>query len=106
MSIKKDSNKFKGAKLNLLIHIYSGKLTKIAYYIAALTILIPITIVLIRDIPFNESFSKVVIGIAGSFIIIGKLFVIINKKKENRNISVDVGILIGIILVVIDNILK
>ncbi|MDU5108036.1 hypothetical protein [Clostridium sp.] len=88
----------KDNKLNLLIFIYSGQLTKIAYYIAVLIILIPISIVLIRDTPFNESFSKIVIGISGSFIIIGKLFVIINKKKENKNISIDSGILTGIII--------
>ena len=93
-------------KLNLSIFIYSGQLTKIAYYIAVFTILIPISIVLIRDIPFNESFSKIVIGISGSFIIIGKLLVIINKKKENKDISVDVGIFIGIALALIGHIIN
>lgn len=88
----------KDKKLNLLIYIYTGKLTTILYYLAVLIIIIPVSIVLIRDTPFNESFSKILIGISGSFIIIGKLFVIINKKKENKNISIDSGILTGIII--------
>lgn len=88
----------KDKKLNLLIYIYTGKLTTILYYLAVLIIIIPVSIVLVTDTPFNSYFSKIVIGTAGTFIIIGKIFVIINKKKEDKSISGDIGILTGIII--------
>ena len=95
----------KDKKLNLLIYIYTGKLTTILYYLAVLIIIIPVIIVFVTDTPFNSYFSKIVIGTAGIFIIIGKLFVIINKKKENKSISGDIGILTGITLALIERIL-
>ncbi|MDV4152717.1 hypothetical protein R0131_17960 [Clostridium sp. AL.422] len=91
----------KDKKLNLLIYSYTGKLTTILYYIAVLIIIIPVSIVLVRDITVSSTFSKIIIGTAGAFIIIGKLLVIINKKKEEKNISVDIGILTGIIIALI-----
>ena len=93
------------SKLDLMIYIYSGKLTNIAYYMATLIIIIPICTVLVTDTPVNSFFSKILIGISGLFIIIGKLLVVINKKKENKNISIDMGILTGIILALINYIL-
>ncbi len=93
------------SKLDLMIYIYSGKLTNIAYYMATLIIIIPICIVLVTNTSVNPSFSKILIGISGLFIIIGKLLVVINKKKENKNISIDMGILTGIILALINYIL-
>ena len=93
------------SKLDLMIYIYSGKLTNIAYYMATLIIIIPICIVLVTDTTVDSSFSKILIGISGLFIIIGKFLVVINKKKEKKNISIDMGILTGIILALINYIL-
>ena len=93
-------------KLNLKIYIYTGKATTILYYLAVLIIIIPLSIVLVTDTAFNSSFSKIIIGLAGFLFIIGKLLVIINKKKENKNISGDVGILTGITLALISYIIN
>ena len=96
----------KSNKLNLKVYIYTGKLTTILYYMAVLIIIIPTSIVLVTDTTFNSSFSNIVIGIAGLLFIIGKFLVIINKKKENKNISIDCGILIGITLALIGHIIN
>ena len=71
--------KVKLNKLNLLIYIYTGKLTTILYYLAVLIIIIPVSIVLVTDTTFSSSFSKIILGTAGAFIII--------ENKILRNID-------------------
>lgn len=92
--------------MNLKIYIYTGKVTTILYYLAVLIIIIPLSIVFVTNTAFDSFFSKIIMGLAGFLFIIGKLLVIINKKKENKNISGDAGILIGITLALISYIIN
>lgn len=93
-------------KLDLIIYIKTGKLSRVLYLIASLIILIPISIVLITDVPFSSAFTNISIGISYIFVIIGKTLTILNKKKGDKDLPVDIGILIGILTAFIQFILK
>lgn len=84
-------------KLSLKLYIYTGALTRVLYIISSLIILIPICIVLITNVPFTSLFSKLSLIVAYILILLGKTFSIIKNKFENKNISVDVSILIGLL---------
>ena len=92
----KGSDKLKLRKMDLLIYMYSGRLTIISYCIAILIVIIPIFIVLFIDIPLSSFLSKIIMSSAFFFFILGKLLVVINNKKENKSISGDVGIITGV----------
>lgn len=85
-------------KLDLILYIKNGNLNWILYLIASLVILIPIAIVLITDNPFSLSFSKISIGIAFVFVILGKFFALLKKEKVDKSIPIDIGIIIGILI--------
>lgn len=93
-------------KLDLIIYTKSGKLSRVLYLIASLIILIPISIVLITDVPFSSTFTNISIGVSYIFVIIGKILTILNKKKGDKDLPVDVAILIGILTAFIQFILK
>ncbi|MCY6354832.1 hypothetical protein [Clostridium sp. ZS2-4] len=93
-------------KLDFILYIKTGNLNWILYLMASLIILIPIYIVLITDVHFSASFSKISIGIALIFVIIGKLITLIKKKKGDKSIPGDIGIIIGILIVFISHVLK
>lgn len=93
-------------KIDFELYVKSGKLSSALYLISSLIILIPISIALGTGFIFSSSFSKISIGIAIVFIMIGKLLAILNKNKGDKSIHVDIGILIGILIVFISHILK
>lgn len=93
-------------KLDLILYIKNGDLNWILYLIASLVILIPIAIVFITDNPFSSSFSKISIGIAFIFVILGKLFALLKKEKGDKSIPIDIGIIIGILIAFISHVLK
>lgn len=84
-------------KLSLKLYIYTGALTRVLNIISSLIILIPICIVLITNIPFSSSYTKLSLSIAFILILLGKTFSIIKSKFENKNITIDVSILIGLL---------
>lgn len=93
-------------KLDFILYIKNGNLSRILYLIASLIICIPISIVLITYIPFSASFSKISIGIALILVITGKIFTLIKKEKEDKSIPIDIGIIIGILIVFISHLAK
>lgn len=92
----KGSDKLKLRKMDLLIYMYSGRLTIISYCIAILIVIIPIFTVLFIDISLSSFLSKIIMSSAFFFFILGKFLVITNNKKENKSISGDVGIITGV----------
>ena len=93
-------------KSSFLGYIYNGRLTTVLYYIAALTFIIPTIILSVTNTPVNPYLSRSITGAAGLFFILGRILVIINKKKEKMNISVDVGIIVGITIGIISSIIS
>ncbi|WP_138204104.1 histidine kinase [Haloimpatiens lingqiaonensis] len=85
-------------KLDLMLYIKNGNLNWILYLIASLVILIPIAIVFITGNPFSSSFSKISIGIAFIFVILGKFFALLKKEKGDKSIPIDIGIIIGLLI--------
>ncbi|MHC1685779.1 MAG: hypothetical protein AB6733_23095 [Clostridiaceae bacterium] len=83
-----------------------NKLIQILYLLSALVILIPISIVIITDTPFSSSLSKMSITIAFVFLIIPNVLTIIKKKKEDKDIKMDIGLTIGILIAFISHLLK
>ncbi|GKX66747.1 hypothetical protein [Inconstantimicrobium mannanitabidum] len=93
-------------KLDFMLYVKTGKLSLILYLIASLIILIPISIALIADIHFSSNFSRASIGVAFVFVLVGKLLSLIKKKKGDKSIPADVGLIIGITIAFIAYILK
>lgn len=93
-------------KLDLTLFIKHGNLNLILYLIASLIVLIPATIVLITNVPFSSAFSKTSIGIALLLIIIGKVLALLKKDKGDKSIPVDIGIIIGFLIVFLTHVLK
>ncbi|GFP76453.1 hypothetical protein [Clostridium fungisolvens] len=93
-------------KLDLILFIKCKNISWIFYLLALVIILIPAAIVVITDVPFSSTFSKISIGIAFVFIIIGKVLSLLKKDKGDKSIPVDIGILIGIIIAFISHVLK
>ncbi|AJA46997.1 hypothetical protein CPAST_c08970 [Clostridium pasteurianum DSM 525 = ATCC 6013] len=90
-------------KLDLILYIKTGNISSLLYLMALLIILIPITIVFVTDVPFSSTFSKISINTAFAFVMAGKILTLIKKKKTDKNIFVDIGILIGIFMAFIFN---
>ncbi len=84
-------------KLSLKLYIYTGALTRILYILASLIILIPICVVLIANITLSSLFSSISISTAFILILMGKVLSILKSKFENKNISIDISVLIGIL---------
>lgn len=90
-------------KLNLLLYIKTCNLNYILYLIAFLIVIIPIVIVLVTEIPFSSSFTKVFISIASILIIVGKFISLLKKDKGNKTIPYDIGIITGMFISLIIN---
>lgn len=91
-------NKVKFTKLDFMLYIKNSNLNLILYALALLVIFIPITIVLITNMPFSASVSKIFTAISFMFIISGKLITIFTKR-EIESISIDICIIVGMIMV-------
>jgi hypothetical protein len=60
-------------------------------YIAAfLLIIIPICIVIITDVGFSHTFSKITISSALILILIGKILNVLNKDKKDKSLLMDI----------------
>lgn len=76
------------------------------YLTALLLIGIPITIVLLSDaITFSSSFSNTVTSTAIILFIFGKMITVHKKRKENKSYASDIGIIIGISIVLVARVL-
>ncbi|WP_048571013.1 hypothetical protein [Clostridium cylindrosporum] len=58
------------------------------------------------EITFSSFWSKLIISTALTLVIVGKIVTIIKKSKSDRNISKDVGIIIGLLIVLVSRLLK
>jgi predicted tellurium resistance membrane protein TerC len=80
------------------------KLKWLFYLIAFMLISIPTSIVLMDDdVTFSSTFSNTVISTAIVLVILGKLINVYKKRKENKSFVSDIGIIIGITIVLITN---
>nr|WP_246879848.1 histidine kinase [Bacillus suaedae] len=72
------------------------------YLSAALLIFIPISIVLMSDtITFSSTFSKIVISTGIILVIFGKVLSLLEKRKENKSFSTDIGIITGLLIALV-----
>jgi uncharacterized membrane protein len=78
-----------------------NKLKLILYVSAVLIIATPTLIVFISDTTFSSTTSNTVITISIVFIVLGKIINIIEKKKENNRIAIDIGVIVGLAIVIL-----
>lgn len=71
------------------------------YLSAILLIVIPISIVLMTDVPFHSIFSHTVLNAAIILVILGKMITIFEKRKESKSYAPDLGAIIGLSIVLI-----
>ncbi|MBK1812174.1 hypothetical protein JHL18_16245 [Clostridium sp. YIM B02505] len=93
-------------KLDLILFIKNKNLSGTLYLIALAIILIPASIVMITNNPFSSTFSKISIGIAIFLVIIGKVLSMLKKDKGDKSISIDIGIIIGMLIVFFTHVFK
>lgn len=78
------------------------KLKWFLYFIAIMCLFIPISIVLMSDnVTYSSTFSNVVITMALVLVILGKMIDIYEKKKESKSYTTDIGIIIGLSIVLV-----
>lgn len=96
--------------MNIIIkgefNINATRLSSILYIIAALLVFIPISIVLVMEITFSAIVSKILISTTLTLIILGKILTIIKKGKNDHSIPKDIGIVIGLLIVLISRLLR
>lgn len=96
--------------MNIIIkgefNINATRLSSILYIIAALLVFIPISIVLVMEITFSDIVSKILISTTLTLIILGKILTIIKKGKNDHSIPKDIGIVIGLLIVLISRLLR
>lgn len=88
------------------VKITTNKLSFILYVVAALLILIPISIVLVTEITFSSYFSKVTISTALACIIVGRILTLIKKDRKDKTLPIDIGIVMGLLIVLVSRLLK
>lgn len=93
-------------KINLILYLKLSNLNLIMYLIAALIVIIPMFIVAFSDITLSEFYSKLMISIALTFVIIGKSISVFKKSKGDKSIAADIGIITGILIVLISHLVK
>lgn len=76
------------------------------YIIASLLVFIPIAIVFVTETGFNSFVSKIIISTAVTLIILGKILTVIKKGKKDSSIPKDIGIIIGLLIVLISKVLR
>ena len=77
------------------------KVSSLLYVVAAFFVMIPICIVLVTDKPFTSFQSEMFTLGALLSIIIGKLVTVIDKRRNNEKLAKDIGILLGLVIVLI-----
>lgn len=90
--------KLKSNNYKLKLYYNLSIISKISYILCAIVLLVPIFIVLITDVPFDDLFTRISISSAYLLFLIGKTSNVIKKKLEKENISIDIGVLLGILL--------
>lgn len=71
------------------------------YIIAFIIILASIFIVLVKDVALDVTLGRTLVSIALILVIIGKLLTVLEKRKANLRISADIGIVIGLLVVLV-----
>lgn len=73
---------------------------------AILIIAIPIGFKFYTEISFSALFSKMVLGAALLLMMAGKLLDLLNKRRVNKSIAFDIGIIVAMLILSIYNVLK
>ncbi|WP_407268820.1 histidine kinase [Radiobacillus sp. PE A8.2] len=75
---------------------------RFALYLSALfLVVVPISIVLITDVPFDSFFSHVVLSIAIILVMLCKTITLFEKRRAKKRFSSDIGALIGLSIVLV-----
>ncbi|HLR74443.1 MAG TPA: histidine kinase [Virgibacillus sp.] len=86
--------------------IQIGKFRRTLYVSAVLIIIIPIVIVLMSDVTFSPTLSHTMISTSIVLLLLGKMITVFEKKSKNKSYALDVGALIGLVIVLIINLFK
>ena len=78
-----------------------NKLSQILYIIAVVVLLILLILVSVADFTFSGFVGRSITNTAITLFLIGLILTIVQKKKEDKKISADVGIVIGISIVLV-----
>ncbi|WP_010233579.1 hypothetical protein [Clostridium arbusti] len=85
----------------------NNRLNLILYIIAALMIFIPMSIVFVTGKSFDSFHSKVFVGVAITFVIVGRILTIVKKTIYDKCVPwVDIGIISGIFITLIGLVLR
>lgn len=93
-------------KLDFMLFLKLSYLNLILYLIAAIIIILPISIVMVSDITLSETFSKVLISISFIFIAVGKFITFFKKNKGDKTKINDLAVIVGFLIVLISYLLK
>ncbi len=93
-------------KLDFMLFLKLSYLNLILYIIAAIIIILPISIVMVSDITLSETFSKVLISISFIFISAGKFITFFKKNKGDKTKINDLAVIVGFLIVFISYLLK
>lgn len=85
---------------------YYNQISIILYALGIMIIIIPSLIIFISGGGFSAHFSKVILSIAMICMEIGLIIKAIVKREEGKFIVKEIGIIIGLLLVIIWGILK
>jgi len=93
-------------KLDFMLFLKLSYLNLVLYLIAAIIIILPISIVMVTDITLSDTFSKVLISISFIFISVGKFITFFKKNKGDKTKINDLAVIVGFLIVFISYLLK
>lgn len=93
-------------KLDFMLFLKLSYLNLILYLIAAIIIILPISIVMVSDITLSKTFTKALISISFIFISAGKFITFFKKNKGDKTKINDLAVIVGFLIVLISYLLK
>ncbi|WP_286905367.1 hypothetical protein [Clostridium sp. UBA1652] len=93
-------------KLDFMLFLKLSCLNLILYLIAAIIIILPISIVMVSDITLSKTFSKALISTSFIFISAGKFITFFKKNKGDKTKINDLAVIVGFLIVLISYLLK
>jgi hypothetical protein len=104
--VEKGKEYMKINKLDFMLFLKLSYLNLILYLIAAIIIILPISIVMVSDITLSKTFSKELISISFIFISAGKFITFFKKNKGDKTKINDLAVIVGFLIVFISYLLK
>jgi|GEM_PF-3896953 len=83
-----------------------GVIRRMCYRLAALSIILPLIYVMInQNVDFTGTSATMVINVAAVFVALGKFITIQQKKGEGKSFASEIGVLIGLAVVILSGLL-